>query len=103
MYEAMKTRAGELYDRFNGSRGHVGTVDMWFDHVMEQMPGIDYTGIDNKNSTIGVKTLFDTGSDGGAMTSSLYENHDITNLDKRVTKNSRGSGNIKGVEYYTIR
>ena len=54
--------------------------------VLERIPGIDYADLDKVPSTIGVKTLFDTGSDGGAMTSSLYENHDITNLDNKIIK-----------------
>mgnify|MGYP001367324885 CR=1 FL=1 len=82
----MKTEAGRLYDTFIGSKGHIGNVRVRVEKVLEKVPGIDYTDLDKTPSTINVKALFDTGSDGGAMTSRLYENHDITNLDKKIIK-----------------
>ena len=79
----MKTKLGELYNLFIKSRGH---IDMRVDNVLERIPGIDYTRMDKEEPTIGVKTLFETVSVGGDMTSSLNESNDITNLDKRVIK-----------------
>ena len=73
LYDSMKIKAGQLYDAFIGSRGHIGNVRVRVEKVLEKVPGIDYADLDKTPSTISVKALFDTGSDGGAMTSSLYD------------------------------
>ena len=80
----MKTNAGELCDVFVGSRGQIGNVDMRVDNVLERMLCIDYARIYKEKITIGVKTHFDTGSDGGVMTTMVIYLEEVDEIMNKM-------------------
>ena len=92
LYKMMKEAAGDLYDKYSGVKSMSGRICVEVEKVRAETGGVDYIKESNGDINVYTYCLFDTGSDGGALTKEFDENHKLNSLRSKVINLKTVSG-----------
>ena len=92
LYEMMKELVGELYEKHKGVKSMSGRIRIPIKEVIGPTEGVQYGKENNGEVNVETYCLFDTGSDGGAVTKEFNENNKLEALPSKVINLKTVSG-----------